>query len=269
MRRSTRLVGAGLEVAVIDDGVDPGNPDLSGSGKVVDGGDCSGDSCLASGGTTPSGSHGTAVAALVAASEDAQGIVGGAHGPAATHSGSSPSTRPARAATPFGPRGCPAPPPSPRSGRPSIRTAMATGTASSCDSVPTGGWPGVRWTCSPRRPGGDCGPGGSGRSPPAASARSASTGARPAGRTLLVLGHHGHRLGAAGHQRLQTLLALLEAAAATAASSATARDAPRQLSPPAGPGASATTATGTTPTAGWTACRTPSPAPIASACRRR
>ena len=70
--------GAGVEVAVIDDGVDPDNPDLSGSGKVVDGGDCSGDSCLASGGTTPSGSHGTAVAALVAASEDAQGIVGGA-----------------------------------------------------------------------------------------------------------------------------------------------------------------------------------------------
>jgi subtilisin family serine protease len=70
--------GAGVEVAVIDDGVDPGNPDLSGSGKVVDGGDCSGDSCLASGGTTPSGFHGTAVAALIAASEDGQGIVGGA-----------------------------------------------------------------------------------------------------------------------------------------------------------------------------------------------
>ena len=103
------------------------------------------------------------------------------HGPAATHSGSSPSTRPARAATPFGPRGCPAPPPSPHSGPPSIRTATATGTASNCASVPTGGWPGARWTCSPPRPGGDCGPGGSGRSPPAASARSASTGARPAG----------------------------------------------------------------------------------------
>ena len=73
-----RMRGAGVEVAVIDDGVDPDNPDLSGSGKVVDGGDCSGDSCLASGGTTPSGSHGTAVAALVAATEDAQGIVGGA-----------------------------------------------------------------------------------------------------------------------------------------------------------------------------------------------
>jgi Subtilase family len=70
--------GDGVEVAVIDDGVDPDNPDLSGSGKVVDGGDCSGDACLASGGTTPSGFHGTAVAALVAASEDAQGIVGAA-----------------------------------------------------------------------------------------------------------------------------------------------------------------------------------------------
>ena len=73
-----RMRGDGVEVAVIDDGVDPGNPDLSGSGKVVDGGDCSGDSCLASGGTTPSGFHGTAVAALVAANEDGQGIVGGA-----------------------------------------------------------------------------------------------------------------------------------------------------------------------------------------------
>jgi Subtilase family len=73
-----RMRGGGVEVAVIDDGVDPGNPDLSGSGKVVDGGDCSGDSCVANGGTTPSGFHGTAVAALIVASEDGQGIVGAA-----------------------------------------------------------------------------------------------------------------------------------------------------------------------------------------------
>jgi subtilisin len=71
-----RMRGDGVQVAVIDDGVDPANPDLSGVGKVVDGGDCSGDECLAGGGTSPSGSHGTAVAALVAANEDDEGIVG-------------------------------------------------------------------------------------------------------------------------------------------------------------------------------------------------
>lgn len=71
-----RMRGGGVEVAVIDDGVDPTNPDLSASGKVVDGGDCSGDACLLSGGTTPSGPHGTAVAAVLAAGEDGEGVVG-------------------------------------------------------------------------------------------------------------------------------------------------------------------------------------------------
>lgn len=69
--------GNGVTVAVIDDGVDPGNPDLSAPGKVVDGGDFTG--APGATGLTPSGDHGTAVAAIIAAEQgNGTGIVGGA-----------------------------------------------------------------------------------------------------------------------------------------------------------------------------------------------
>ncbi len=69
--------GAGVSIAIVDDGVDPLNPDLSLPGKVLDGGDFTGESGAT--GLTPSGHHGTAVAAIVAATGDnGVGIVGGA-----------------------------------------------------------------------------------------------------------------------------------------------------------------------------------------------
>ena len=77
-----RTRGAGVQLAVIDDGVDPAISDLDGVGKVIDGGDCSAGTCQATGATTPSGPHGTAVAAVAAGEADGGGIVGAA--PAAT-----------------------------------------------------------------------------------------------------------------------------------------------------------------------------------------
>ena len=80
-----RLDGAGVRVAVIDDGVFP-IADLS--GRLLDGGDCSGDVCRPFGGVNnldePGfGSHGTAVAAIIAAGRgNGVGIIGAA--PAAT-----------------------------------------------------------------------------------------------------------------------------------------------------------------------------------------
>jgi len=69
--------GQGVRVAVIDDGVDPSNPDLSAPGKVLDGGDFTSDTAAT--GLTPAGSHGTAVAAIIAAAEgNGVGIIGGA-----------------------------------------------------------------------------------------------------------------------------------------------------------------------------------------------
>ncbi|HVE62845.1 MAG TPA: S8 family serine peptidase [Mycobacteriales bacterium] len=69
--------GAGIAVAVIDDGVDPSNPDLSTPGKVVDGGDFTGEPAAT--GLTATESHGTAVAAIIAATQgNGVGIVGGA-----------------------------------------------------------------------------------------------------------------------------------------------------------------------------------------------
>lgn len=76
-----RFDGAGVNVAVIDDGVYP-VADLV--GRLVDRGDCSGDVCLATGGVNnladPGfGSHGTAVAAIIAAGRGNDvGIVGAA-----------------------------------------------------------------------------------------------------------------------------------------------------------------------------------------------
>lgn len=67
--------GAGATIAVIDDGVDAANPDLA--GRVV-----AGSSACATDALTPSGWHGTAVAALAAASDDGANMTGAA--PAAT-----------------------------------------------------------------------------------------------------------------------------------------------------------------------------------------
>ncbi len=68
------LTGAGVDVGVIDDGVFKGISDLPPS-RLVDGGDCSGDECLATGGLNELGSpgfgsHGTAVAAIIAAEQN-------------------------------------------------------------------------------------------------------------------------------------------------------------------------------------------------------
>lgn len=69
--------GAGVAVAVIDDGVDPLNPDLAPTGKLLDGGDYTGE--IGATGLTPSGDHGTSVAAIIAAAQgNGAGIVGGA-----------------------------------------------------------------------------------------------------------------------------------------------------------------------------------------------
>ncbi len=68
--RSETFDGLGATVAVIDDGVSPTNPDLA--GRVFAGSSA----CPGSPSTTPSGWHGTAVAALAAAADDAQGITG-------------------------------------------------------------------------------------------------------------------------------------------------------------------------------------------------
>jgi hypothetical protein len=64
------LRGTGVSVGVIDDGVSPEVPDLAAAGKVIDGGSFADDGTRRStGGTTPSGDHGTGVAALVAGTD--------------------------------------------------------------------------------------------------------------------------------------------------------------------------------------------------------
>ncbi len=83
---NSAMTGSGVDVGVIDDGVFRGVADLP-DARLVDGGDCSGDVCLATGGLidavgTGFGSHGTAVAAIIAGGAnltpvaDGEGIVG-------------------------------------------------------------------------------------------------------------------------------------------------------------------------------------------------
>ncbi len=74
---SGTMRGRGIRVAVIDDGVDPRNPDLSTPGKVIDGGDFTGETAAT--GLTATDNHGTAVAAIIAATQgNGVGMVGGA-----------------------------------------------------------------------------------------------------------------------------------------------------------------------------------------------
>ena len=79
-----RMLGDGVEIAVIDQGVAADNPDLNGAGKVVDGGDCSSGTCAGTGGISvdpdSEATHGTAVAAVAAAELDNAGIAGSAPG---------------------------------------------------------------------------------------------------------------------------------------------------------------------------------------------
>ncbi|MFF0444590.1 type VII secretion-associated serine protease mycosin [Kitasatospora sp. NPDC004614] len=67
--------GDGVKVAVIDTGVDVGNPQLGAAGKVIDGGDLLGDAQVRAGQQKPEGNalsdkvgHGTKVAGIIAAS---------------------------------------------------------------------------------------------------------------------------------------------------------------------------------------------------------
>lgn len=69
--RGETFDGAGATVVVIDDGIDANNPDLV--GRVSAGG-----SACATDALTPSGWHGTAVAALAAAADDGQNLTGAA-----------------------------------------------------------------------------------------------------------------------------------------------------------------------------------------------